>query len=121
MDSLSDIEVLEQLQNIVKECERRSKPVEVLINVKYGGFQLSEEVLSFYSEATGSSKIFIDEVDFRTDPILLDIVKKLGLEKSGAGRGTMLNIVTIDVPLGWKIEIEEYDGIEDVDVYLPLN
>ena len=124
MDTLSNQDVIERLGQILKECKRRSREVEVLINECYGGFSLSEAVEKAYLAETdveedefypGSS-----DVAFRTDKRLIDIVRRAGLENSG-GRCAELSIETVQVPLGQSIRIREYDGMERVVVHLDKN
>ena len=121
MDTLSNQDVIERLGQILEECKRRSREVEVLINQCYGGFSLSEAVEKAYLAETdveedefypGSS-----DVAFRTDKRLIDIVRRAGLENSG-GRCAELSIETVQVPLGWSVHIRECDGGEWVEVYL---
>ena len=89
---------------------------EVVLNVCYGGFGLSDRVKELYQVAT-MEMIRPDGWDIdsdvrRDDPVLLSIIKKVGLDESST-MGTQLKIVEIpdDVPDdGWTIQ--DYDGME---------
>ena len=91
-------------------------PRQIVINVKYGGFHLSDEAKEKYKEATelvDRPKYWYFHSDVRRDdPILIRIITEMGLEKA-AGYYAKLKIIEIpdDVPEdGW--EIMDYDGIE---------
>jgi hypothetical protein len=91
-------------------------PREILVNTKFGGFHLSDEVKALYKEATKhverAQNFYIDSDVRRDDPVLLKIVKQVGLGNAG-GTFCCLGIVEIpdDVPEdGWIIE--DYDGSE---------
>jgi hypothetical protein len=91
-------------------------PREIVLNEKYGGFSLSDQVQTLYKEATKDvvrPKYWYIEQDVRRDDqILLKIIREVGLDKS-AGNFAKLKIIEIpdDVPEdGWVIQ--DYDGIE---------
>jgi hypothetical protein len=81
-------------------------PREILVNTKFGGFHLSDEVKALYKEATKhverAQNFYIDSDVRRDDPVLLKIVKEVGLGNAG-GTFCCLGIVEI---------IEDYDGSE---------
>lgn len=96
--------------------------MKVAINDCYGGFRLSEKALRLYSvhkfgedvvEAlrNGLARInglntYTDE--FRSDPVLIEVIEELGEEANGAGA----SIIIKEIPDDAEWEIEEYDGKE---------
>lgn len=104
----------------------------ILINSDYGGFDLSDEVCELYLkrknlEFTKTIKerpFYGHQTSFeiagqrwspykvqRDDPILIEVVEQLGLEKS-AGVFSALKIVEIPADVEW--EIAEFDGNEEI-------
>lgn len=86
--------------------------MKIVINAKYGGFSLSEAALTLYK-----AKKNITEDDFyyfdieRNDPLLIEIIEKLGDDANG--EYSKLKIVEIPDDIKcW--EIAEYDGWEYV-------
>lgn len=83
--------------------------MKIVINKHYGGFSLSAKAEKEYCERKG-----INPVDFnhwevsRNDPILIDIVEKMG--KEAGTKFSELKIVNIPDDVDWIIE--EYDGME---------
>jgi hypothetical protein len=81
----------------------------VVINARYGGYELSDEAISRYKEQAG-----IQDPDWsiydvpRDDNYLVNIVRELGEEADG--RLARLKIVEIPADVDWIIQ--EYDGIE---------
>jgi hypothetical protein len=91
-------------------------PRKVLLNRRYGGFNLSEDAKKQYMAATQhvpKDRNWYANTDIvRDDPVLIEIVEKMGLV-AAAGMFSSLIIVEIpdDVPEdGWIIE--DYDGME---------
>ena len=91
-------------------------PRRILLNTKYGGFNLSGEAANMYRELTKGverpADWYISEDVKRDDPILLHVVDTLGL-KASSGNLSSLGIAEIpdDVPEdGWIIQ--DYDGVE---------
>ena len=91
-------------------------PREILVNTKFGGFHLSDKVKALYKEATKHVERpqywYIDSDIRRDDPVLLKIIKEVGLDNA-SGTFCCLGIVEIpdDVPEdGWIIQ--DYDGSE---------
>lgn len=95
--------------------------MKVVINVCYGGFGLSKEALEMYCQEKGIDpgkwndrwgffEDFSDHDIERNDPLLVEIVEKLG-ERS-FGRCAELEVV--DIPDGVSWYIHEYDGMEHV-------
>jgi hypothetical protein len=81
----------------------------VVINTDFGGFGLSDLATDLYKEQSGIvDEDFWDRDIARDDPVLVQIVKKLG-EKSH-GKFAQLKIVEIPADVDW--EISEYDGRE---------
>lgn len=104
----------------------------ILINADYGGFDLSEQACELYlskknlaytktlRERPVFSKNFSFEVGGdhwspykiqRDDPILIEVVEELGLEKSA---GVFASLKIVEIPLDVEWEIFEYDGIEEI-------
>jgi hypothetical protein len=91
-------------------------PRRIVINRCYGGFSLSGQAKDMYLELTKdaprSESFFIDQDIARDDPVLLDIIEKIGLQAAGGGF-SKLKIIQIpdDVPAdGWIVN--DYDGME---------
>lgn len=95
----------------------------VVINVKFGGFGLSDKAIEMYGELKGlnlekrgeryysDGEIFYSYYDInRDDPILVDVVEKL--EKLSWGQLSALKIV--EIPEDVDYTIEEYDGYEHI-------
>ena len=84
--------------------------IEVVINTHYGGFGLSEEAYNFLGlEWDGYGYAYCD-YEKRTDPKLVECVKKLG--KKANGQFAHLKIVEIPAKIEWYID--DYDGIETI-------
>lgn len=84
----------------------------IVINVKYGGFSLSEAALALYKAKKNitDDDFYYFDVD-RDDPTLVEIVEKLGDDAND--KYSKLKIVEIpDDVKCW--EIVEYDGWEHV-------
>jgi hypothetical protein len=86
---------------------------EIVLNTRYGGFDLSSQVISLFMEATKdverSKYFYIDQDVERDDPILIRIMKDVGLAKSG-GQFGKLAIIEIPDDVAWIIQ--DYDGME---------
>lgn len=105
--------------------------MKVVINNKYGGFGLSDEAIEWmvdkYNLTIGEtsegrenlivrtggtfSKYYIwteDSPEFRTNPMLIDVVETLG-EKAN---GDFAKLKIIEIPDDVKWQIEDYDGVE---------
>lgn len=83
--------------------------MKIVINRRYGGFGLSEKAEKAYCREKG-----IDPVNFahweinRNDPVLIELVEKMG--KDAAGNHADLKVVDIPDDVDWVID--EYDGME---------
>jgi hypothetical protein len=91
-------------------------PRKIVINRCYGGFGLSSEVKEMYLELTKDTPkiahFYMDQDVRRDDPVLIEIIEKIGLQ-AAAGGFSKLKIIQIpdDVPSdGWTIM--DYDGME---------
>jgi hypothetical protein len=87
---------------------------EIVINTKYGGFSLSDEVKKLYKEATKEvardKNWYLDTDVVRDDPVLIRIIREVGLDNAG---GTFAQLKIIEIPddvLEW--DIQDYDGVE---------
>ena len=84
----------------------------VVINKCFGGFGLSDKAINLYLEKKGGepspdfSAYFID----RTDPVLVDVVKTLGLEADTK----YSSLAVVEIPDGIDYEIVDYDGVEHI-------
>lgn len=85
--------------------------MKIVINSKYGGFGLSETAIGLYK-----AKKNITDDDFyyfdveRNDPVLVEVVEKLGEDANDDY--SKLKIVEIPDDVQWQIV--EYDGWEHV-------
>lgn len=95
--------------------------MKIVINACYGGFGLSREATDMYCKAKGIDpgkwnktwsfyEGFSDHGLDRDDPLLVEIVEKLG-EKAN---GECAELKIVNVPDGVDWQIEEYDGYEHV-------
>ena len=91
--------------------------MKVVINIDYGGFGLSDEAIELYAAKKGiaikkeSYGYDLNEWEIpRDDPVLIEVVEKLGLEANG--HFAELKIVEIPDDVNWYIE--EYDGREHI-------
>jgi hypothetical protein len=95
----------------------------VVINVKYGGFGLSDKAIEMYGELKGlnlqkrgSRYYYSDESCFsyydisREDPVLVDVVEKLG-ELSW---WILAALKIVEIPDNVDYTIEDYDGLEHI-------
>lgn len=100
----------------------------IVYNACYGGFSLSDEAARLYLDLKGwtykeekskwGSTFEVEEVDNfydryidRADPVLVEVVEKLGDKANG--RCAKLRIE--DIPEGTLYRITEYDGYEDIE------
>ena len=83
--------------------------MEILVNRCFGGYGLSDEVLELYKSKKGiTDDIYCWDIE-RDDPVLIESVKEVGIEKS-ANWMAELEIVNVPDDIEWTIE--EYDGKE---------
>jgi hypothetical protein len=82
----------------------------VVINVCYGGFGLSEDVMSRYNDLTSKNVEYRWEIE-RDDPVLIQVIEEVGLESAGSAYA---ELKIVEVPDGVKWHIYEYDGMEHV-------
>ena len=91
-------------------------PRKIVINVCYGGFSLSDIVKDLYNASTKdipkNERWFIEDEVERDDPILIEIIERVGLIES-AGPLCELQFVEVpdDLPSGGFV-IMDYDGKE---------
>lgn len=110
--------------------------MEIVLNKCYGGYGLSDEAVRLYLtlknipivlniQCSGNySKYYIVEdndrfSDYnisRTDPVLIEVVKKLG--KRANDNSAELEIVSI--PDGCQYLIDDYDGMESIQTWFEL-
>jgi hypothetical protein len=108
----------------------RSILVKIVINSDYGGFSLSDEAILeygkrkglnlvkdentnwsisiFYKDSVAKENYFDDREIPRNDPILVEVVEKLG----DAAYGFAANLKTVEIPEDVNWCIEENDGLE---------
>lgn len=104
--------------------------MKIVINKCYGGFGLSEEAVLLYAKKKGLNLIiernkglklnhyylnekkdgnyFCERDIQRNDPILVQVVKELGVKANGYSA----ELKIVEIPDDMKWEIEEYDGKE---------
>jgi hypothetical protein len=100
----------------------------VVYNECYGGFSLSDEAIELYltlkglkykkiNEKWGSrydveeNKNFYDRRIERDDPVLVQVVEKLGMKANGS----CAKLCIEDLPKGTLYRITEYDGYESIE------
>lgn len=85
--------------------------MKIVINRCFGGFSLSNQASEMYCAAKNiSTDNFFDRDVSRNDPILVEIIEKLGT--AADGRYSELKVVDIPDDVDWVVE--EYDGMEYV-------
>lgn len=104
--------------------------MKVVINRCYGGFSVSRKAVLLARKLSGNPKwggptikgdIYDDgtkaDCDYgyvygveRHDPILVQVVEKLGKKANGS----LAELSVVEVPDGVKYTIEDYDGIEHI-------
>ena len=85
--------------------------MKIVINRCYGGFGLSDQASEMYCAAKNiPADNFFDRDVPRNDPVLVEIIEKLGT--AADGRYSELKIVDIPDDVDWIVE--EYDGMEYV-------
>ena len=94
----------EQLIEEIKGIQR------IVINTKHGGFGLSEQASRLFAQRTGIAydQAWADKLIARDDPVLVAIVRELGVDADT--RYAKLKIVEVPYEVEWQIE--EYDGVE---------
>lgn len=97
---MTDDELIEEIKGIQR----------IVINTKHGGFGLSEQASRLFAQRTGMAynELWTDRDIARDDPVLVAIVRELGVDADT--RYAQLKIV--EVPYGVEWHIEEYDGME---------
>ena len=81
--------------------------MKIVINNRYGGFELSKEALALFNERSGAVVTYDFNIK-RNDPILVEIVEQLG----EAADGDYAKLKVVDIPDDVPWTIEEYDGAE---------
>lgn len=101
---------------------------EIVYNACYGGFSLSDEAVRMYLDLKGYKytedfsyfvtpfkvegwEDFYDRDIDRADPILVEVVKKLGDKANGSCAKLRIE----DLPKGTLYRITEYDGYESIE------
>ena len=104
--------------------------MKIVINSDYGGFSLSDEAILeygkrkglnlvkdentnwsisiFYKDSVAKENYFDDREIPRNDPILVEVVEKLG----DAAYGFAANLKTVEIPEDVDWYVEENDGLE---------
>lgn len=100
----------------------------VVYNECYGGFSLSDEAIELYLNLKGlkykkikeqwgsryeveENKNFYDRRIERDDPVLVQVVEKLGMKANGS----CAKLCIEDLPKGTLYRITEYDGYESIE------
>ena len=83
--------------------------MKIVINKCYGNFRVSKKAYKRYKELNNNVPFKENaSVNFRIDPILIQIVEEMGEEASG--QYSNLKVVEIPDDVDW--EIKDYDGVE---------
>ena len=89
--------------------------MKVVINACFGGFSVSENFFKEYNIPYKKSKwgsVYpTTEIDYRTDPRLIEYIEKHGSEKAS---GSCAHLIVEEVPKGTAFMIDEYDGNESI-------
>jgi len=89
--------------------------MKVVINTCFGGFGVSENFFKEYNipyKKTRYGSIYpTTEIDFRTDPRLIEYIEKYGSEKAS---GSYSRLIVEEIPKGVYFMIDEYDGNESI-------
>lgn len=100
----------------------------IVYNACYGGFSLSDEATELYLNLKGlkykkikeqwgirydveENKNFYDRRIERDDPVLVEVVEKLGMKANGS----CAKLYIEDLPKGTLYRITEYDGYESIE------
>lgn len=89
--------------------------MKIVINNRYGGFNVSEEFLKTYNipYELGLCDIpYPKEKISRTDSRLIEFIEKYGSEKAFA---FIANLEIREIPTGTYYRISEYDGLEYIE------
>ena len=94
----------------------KESTTEVLYNARYGGFSFSEEAAREYCRITRTEfDIHFRGWDIpRTDPTMIEVVKRLGERANGTYAD--LKIAKIPTKYAKHFYIGEYDGYESVQI-----
>lgn len=85
--------------------------MKVIVNNCFGGYSVSEEAIDLYRQLSGTTDPISRYAEWlRTDPIMIDVVEKLGQRANGRAA----ELVTIEVPDGYDYRINDYDGLESI-------
>ena len=110
------------ITNIYEKEMKKMNTRKVVINVKHGGFGLSDKAIEMYGELKGikferrGKNYYSDGKCFsyydikRDDPVLVNVVEKLG--QLSWGMFSRLEIV--EIPEDVDYTIEDYDGLEHI-------
>ena len=97
---MTDDELIQEIKGIQR----------IVINTRHGGFGLSEQASRLFAQRTGiaNKELWSDRDIARDDPVLVAIVRELGVDADT--RYAKLKIVEVPYEVEWQIE--EYDGVE---------
>ena len=89
--------------------------MKIVINECFGGFEVSENFFKAYNIPYEKSKwgsIYpTTEINYRTDPRLIEYIEKYGSEMAS---GSCAYLVVEEIPKGTAYIIDEYDGNESI-------
>ena len=89
--------------------------MKIVINACFGGFSVSENFFKEYNipyeKSRWGSVYPKTEIDYRTDPRLIEYIEKYGSEKAS---GSCAHLIVQEVPKGTAFMIDEYDGNESI-------
>lgn len=91
--------------------------IKIAINVKYGGFSLSEKAINRLKELgmdIDSKYYFSDNtnIELRSNPLLIQVLEELKEEANGDCSDIKIKVIEFD-PFD-RFEIKEYDGKESL-------
>jgi len=105
-----------QMEKLMQIIESKQE-VEVVVNGCYGGFRLSEKGMRRYADLSGNPmpayRLYNEYV--RHDPILVQVVKKLGADANG--KYADLQLDTVPIHLLSYYSLDEYDGEEHIQLH----
>lgn len=119
ISNLSVEQLLELEGQVLKRLGENSTKVKVVVNRCYGGYNVSDILQKAYQSVTGQK---LDPHYYlkhdRADKVLVYLVERLGEINKEYLRGfcSKLRVETIDLLPGRTYRIDEYDGMETLEM-----
>lgn len=95
--------------------EDTTNKIGVLYNDCYGGFNISEKAFEMYNEKTEKGELKSMHFLCRHNPVLIEILNEIG-EEEFSGDCAAIKVQYIDKKYKNFYNIEEYDGMEHVEI-----